>query len=135
MTAGLFLCQVVLDSQGSLVGPDPLVGSWDQIFPDLWETLASLDWMESMVNAFPQSNFPPVSFPFLSSPFLLLTLSSLLQVSKVLPVLPGRLVQAQPRETEVTPVSRASLAPQAGKEKQASPEAPDSPAAPVSKVK
>lgn len=66
MTAGFFLRQVVLDSQGSLVGPDLLVRLWGRIFPDLWETLASLDWMESMVNTFPQSNF--ISFPFLSFP-------------------------------------------------------------------
>ncbi|KAA8582742.1 hypothetical protein FQN60_006413 [Etheostoma spectabile] len=54
-------------------------------------------------------------------------------VYKVLQVLPGLLVQAQPRETEVTLGSRASLAPPAGKETPASLEAPDSPAAPVSK--
>lgn len=53
--------------------------------------------------------------------------------SKVLQVLPGLLVQAQPRETEVTLGSQASLAPLAGKENQASLEAPDFQAAPVSK--
>lgn len=54
-------------------------------------------------------------------------------VSRVLQVLPGRLVQAQPRETEVTPGSRDSPAPLAGKETRRALEAPDSPAAPVSK--
>lgn len=94
--------QVVLDSQGSLAGPDLLVRLWGRIFQDLWETPASLDWMESMV-------------------------------SKVLQVVLGHLVQAQPRETEVTLGSQASLAPLAGKENQASLVALDSPAAPVSK--
>lgn len=54
-------------------------------------------------------------------------------VSKVLRVLPGRLVQAQPRETEETLGFRASPAPPEGKESQASPEALASPAAPGSK--
>lgn len=67
MTAGLFLCmcQVLLDSQGSLVGLDLLVALWGQIFPDLWETLASLDWMESMVNTFPHSTFFSCFLPYL----------------------------------------------------------------------
>lgn len=90
--------QVLLDSQGSPVGPDLLVGLWGPIFPDLWETLASLDWMESMV-------------------------------SKVLPVLLVRLVQAQLRETEVTPGSQASQAPLAGKEIQEAPEPLEAPVA------
>lgn len=93
---------MVLDSQGSLVHLDLLVQLWGQMFPDLWETLDSLDWMESMV-------------------------------SKVLQVLPVHLVQARPRETEVTLGSRASQAPPVGKGNQASPEATDSPAAPGSK--
>lgn len=93
---------MVLDAQGSLVGPDLLVLLWGRISPDLWETPAFLDWMESMD-------------------------------SKVLQVLPGLLVQAQPRETEVTLGSQASLAPLAGKETQASLEAPDFQAALVSK--
>lgn len=93
---------MVLDSQGFLVGLELLVLLWAQTFPDLWETQASPDWMESMV-------------------------------SKVLQVLQGRPVQAQPRETEATLGSRASLDPPAGKETQDFPEAPDSPAALVSK--
>lgn len=85
---------MVLDSQASLVGPDLLVRLWGRIFPDLWETPASLDWMGSMV-------------------------------SKVLQVHPDHLVQAHPRETEVTLGSQASPAPLAEKEIQASLEAPD----------
>lgn len=54
-------------------------------------------------------------------------------VSKVLQVLPGHLVQAQPRETEVTLGSPVFPAPPAEKETQEAPEGPDSPAAPVSK--
>jgi len=94
--------KVLLDPQGSLVGPDLLVRLWAQTFPDLWETQAFLVWMESMV-------------------------------SVVLQVLQGHLVQAQPRETEVTMGSQASQDPPAGKEIQESLEAPDSPAALVSK--
>lgn len=41
---------MVLDSQGSLAGPDFLVGPWPQTFLDPWETLASLGWMENMVS-------------------------------------------------------------------------------------
>lgn len=52
---------------------------------------------------------------------------------KVLQVLPGHLVQAQPKETEVTLGSRASLAPPAGRENQEALEAPDSPVVLVSK--
>lgn len=79
-----------------------------------------------------------IQIPFrthlLSSPLLLLTLSSVFKVSKVLQVLPGRLVQAQHRETEVTLGSRAFPAPLVQKENQATLEAPGSLAAPVSKV-
>lgn len=42
--------KVLLDPQGSLVGPDLLVRLWAQTFPDLWETQASPVWMESMVS-------------------------------------------------------------------------------------
>lgn len=54
-------------------------------------------------------------------------------VFRVLQVLPGLLVQAQPRETEGTLGSQASPARPAGKEIQAAPEAPDFLAVPVSK--
>lgn len=54
-------------------------------------------------------------------------------VSKVLQVLPGRLVLEQPRETEVTRGCQASQAHPAERENQDSLEAPDSPAALVSK--
>lgn len=54
-------------------------------------------------------------------------------VSKVLQVLPGRLVLEQPRETEVTQVCLDSQAHPAEKESRDSLEAPDSPAALVSK--
>lgn len=93
---------MVLDSQASLVGPDFLVRLWDQTFLGLWETPASLDWMENLV-------------------------------SKVLQVLPGLLVQAHPRETEVTLASQASRVPLAGRENQDSLEVLDSLAALVSK--
>lgn len=46
--------QVVLDSQGSLVGLALLVQQWDQIFPAPVETPASQDLMESMVSRVPQ---------------------------------------------------------------------------------
>lgn len=55
------MCQVVLDSQGFLVGLELLVLLWAQTFPDLWETQASPDWMESMVNTFPLTQFPLLS--------------------------------------------------------------------------
>lgn len=50
-------------------------------------------------------------------------------------MLQGRLVQAQHRETEVTPGSQVSLAPLAGKENQEAPEALAALVALVSKVK
>lgn len=93
---------MVLDVLVFLVCLDLLVWLWGQKFLDLWETPASLDWMESMV-------------------------------SKVLQVLPGHLVQVQPRETEEILVSRAFPGPPAGKENQGSPEVPVSPAVLFSK--
>lgn len=96
----------------------------------------------------PSIQYPYLSFlltfphlPFLSSLILLSSFPSnsllffLLQVSKVLQVLQGRLVQAQLRETEVTLGSQASPAPLAGKENQDVPEALESLVVPVLKVK
>lgn len=124
MTVDWLLCvfQVVLDSQGSLVGLDPLVRLWGQMFLDPLETPASLDWMENMVHTLPQFTFPFLSFflspHFSSTPLFLTFICFLLQVSKVLQVHLGPRVQAQPRETEVTLGSQASLAPQVQKENQ-----------------
>ena len=70
------VCQVLLDPQGSLVGPDLLVRLWAQTFPDLWETQASPVWMESMVNTFPLTHFPLLSSPQLLSISNLCLLSS-----------------------------------------------------------
>lgn len=78
MTVDWLLCvfQVDLDSQVSLVGLDPLVRLWGQMFLDLLETPASLDWMENMVHTLPQFTCPFLSF-FLSPHFLFFLHSSL----------------------------------------------------------
>lgn len=75
-----FVFQVRLAVQGSLVHLDFLVRMGSQIFLDLWEILATLGWMEIMVNTFPQSSYlyffslKAVLDLFLSLTFLMLAL-------------------------------------------------------------
>ena len=95
---------------------------------------------------FPQYLFPILSFlfsflfpfSFLLLPFIVLAsltlVFSLLQVSRVLQVHPGPLVQAQHRETEVALGCQASLAPPAGKENLPALGAPEAPVSLVAKV-
>lgn len=112
------LFQVFLDFQASQVALDFLVRLLGQMFEDLQETLAYLVLMDKMVNtslliillflcisfALPclHDHLPVLFFP--------------LQVSKVVQDHQAHLVQAQLKETEVTPAFQAFRDPLAEKE-------------------